>query len=112
MKLSKALAASLFSVVACFSVNLVHAQDTDAANPPSKKAVRSANWKLEHAVRSALDKQKIDTSDIRIRARSGAVALSGSVKDEAQIAQAGTAAGGVPGVKSVKNDITVRVVGQ
>jgi osmotically-inducible protein OsmY len=112
MKLSKALAASLFSVVACFSVNLAHAQEASAANPPSKKAVRSANWKLEHAVRSELDKEKIDTSDIRIRARSGAVALSGSVKDEGMIAQAGTAASGVPGVKSVKNDITVHVVGQ
>jgi hyperosmotically inducible protein len=40
------------------------------------------------------------------------VSLDGTVKDESQIAAVGTAAEGVAGVKSVKNDVTVRVVGQ
>ena len=53
MKISKMLAASLFSLAACVSVNLAHAQDSGAAQPTSKKAARSANWKLEHAVRQA-----------------------------------------------------------
>jgi hypothetical protein len=47
MKSSKFLIASLISVAACVGVNLAHAQDTGAAQPTSKKAVRSANWKLE-----------------------------------------------------------------
>jgi hyperosmotically inducible periplasmic protein len=63
-------------------------------------------------VRLELDKQKVDTSDLRIRARAGAVSLAGTVKDEDQIALAGTDAEGVPGVKSVKNDMTVRTIGQ
>jgi hyperosmotically inducible protein len=112
MKLSNALAASLFAIAACLSVNLAHAQDATATQPASKKAVRSANWKLEQAVRKTLNKQKVDTSDIRIRARSGAVALSGTVKDERQISLAGTSAGEVPGVNSLKNDVTVRSIGQ
>jgi hyperosmotically inducible protein len=112
MKISKALAASLFSVVTCLTVNLAHAQDLAAAQTTSEKAVRSANWKLQQAVRQTLNKQKIDTSDIRIRARSGAVALSGTVKEERQISLAGTAAGEVPGVNSLKNGVTVRVIGQ
>jgi hyperosmotically inducible protein len=112
MKLSKILIASLFSAAACIGVNIAHAQDAGTDQPTTKKAARSANWKLEHAVRQELNKQKIDTSDIRIRARSGAVALAGTVKDESQIASAGTAAQDVPGVKSVKNVVTLRVIGQ
>jgi hyperosmotically inducible protein len=112
MKISKMLAASMFSVAACVSVNLAHAQDSGTAQPTTKKATRSANWKLEHAVRHELDKEKLDTSDIRIVARAGVVSLDGTVKDESQIAAVGTAAEGVAGVKSVKNDVTVRVVGQ
>ena len=112
MKISKMLAASLFSLAACVSVNLAHAQDSGAAQPTSKKAARSANRKLEHAVRQELDKQKIDVSDIRVVARAGAVGLAGTVNDESQIALAGTAAEGVPGVKSVKNYVAVRTVGR
>ena len=112
MKIPKSLVASLFTLAAYTSVNLAYAQDSGTTQPTTKKAARSANWKIEHAVRQELDKQKIDASDIRVVARAGAVGLAGSVNDESQIALAGTTAEGVPGVKSVKNYIVVRTVGR
>jgi hyperosmotically inducible periplasmic protein len=111
MKSYKVLAASLLSALACLSVNVTQAQTADETTHVSKKVQRSANWKLEHSVRTALDKKKIDTSDIRVRAHSGAVALSGTVGDESQIALAGSIAQGVPGVSSVRNDVSMHQVG-
>jgi hyperosmotically inducible protein len=107
MKPYKLLAACLVSAVACSSLNVAYAQTTDESTHASKKAQRSANWKLEHTVRTALSKQKVDTSGIRIRARSGAVTLSGTVSDETQISLASNVAQGIPGVKSVQNDVTM-----
>ena len=93
--------------------------DASAAAPamssatPSAKSARIANRQLAKKVRTALSKTKgLDVTSIAIRARGGNVALSGSVPDATQIEKAGTVAQGVAGVTSVKNDLTVREVGQ
>ena len=60
-------------------------------------------------VRKALSKaQGFDVSNVFVRARGGAVTLTGSVPDGAQIPQAEEVAKGVAGVKSVNNKLTHR----
>ena len=51
--------------------------------------------------------QGVDVSNIAVRARGGAVTLTGSVPDQGQIDAAGQAAKGVAGVTSVSNKLTV-----
>jgi osmotically-inducible protein OsmY len=106
------LVVSMLAVAGVLSSDFVHAQDTSQPFPTTKRAIRSANWNLEHAVRIELQKEKVDTSDMRIRANQGAVALIGTVKDEGQITLAGVTAQGVLGVKGLENDVTVRTIGQ
>jgi hyperosmotically inducible protein len=63
---------------------------------------------LAKAVRRALGKaQGVDVSNVFVRARSGAVTLSGSVRDSGQIHQAERVARTVPGVSSVSNKLTL-----
>jgi hyperosmotically inducible periplasmic protein len=87
--------------------------DTTAApavNP--SKAMRTNDRKLGIAVRRALTRtQGFNVSNVFVRARAGAVTLSGTVPDGGQIQQAGDVAKGVPGVKSVNNRITLGVQG-
>ncbi|WP_179402799.1 BON domain-containing protein [Burkholderia guangdongensis] len=72
------------------------------------KAARKANRKLSYAVRKAIAKGNgVDVSNLVVRARGGAVTLSGSVPDNAQIEKAEAAAKGVPGVTSVNNKLTI-----
>ena len=64
-------------------------------------------------VRSALAKAKgISAANILVRSRDGNVTLEGSVPEQPQVDLATTVAQGVPGVKSVKNALTIRPVGQ
>jgi osmotically-inducible protein OsmY len=78
----------------------------DAAT--SAKTTKKVNRKLGLDVRRALSKaQGIDVSNIFVRARGGAVVLTGTVPDGAQIPQAGEVAKGVPGVTSVSNKLTL-----
>jgi hyperosmotically inducible protein len=92
-----------------------YAQASDAMSAPdtssttsSKKAVSKADRALARAVRRALSKaQGFNVSNVYVRARSGAVTLSGSVDTGDQITQAETVAKSVSGVNSVSNKLTL-----
>ncbi|WP_244815329.1 BON domain-containing protein [Caballeronia sp. Lep1P3] len=106
-------------VVVCVAVaSSAYAQSSDAAatnnaeSAPTTKAQRSAtkktDRKLSYDVRRALSKaQGFDVSNVFVRSRGGAVTLTGTVPEGAQIAQAEEVAKGVTGVKSVSNKITL-----
>ncbi|ASL48420.1 Osmotically-inducible protein Y [Burkholderia sp. AD24] len=79
---------------------------------PSAKSVKKTDRTLGLQVRKALAKaQGFDVSNVFVRARGGAVTLTGSVPDGAQIPQAEEVAKGVAGVKSVNNKITIGTQG-
>ena len=103
----KALGGVVAVVVACNT----YAQSSDATAAtaaPSAKTVKKENRQLGRKVRGALAKaQGIDVSSISVRARGGAVTLTGSVPDQSQIDKAGDVAKGVDGVTSVSNKLTV-----
>jgi hyperosmotically inducible protein len=97
----------------------VYAQTSDAdmasgaaatTSAPSAKMTKQENRKLGRQVRIALSKSKegIDVSKIDVRARGGAVTLSGTVPDQSQIDAATAAAKSVPGVTSVSNKLSVK----
>jgi hyperosmotically inducible periplasmic protein len=103
-------------VVVCIAVaSSAYAQSSDATTTDSQsaasskataKATKKTNRKLGLDVRRALAKTSgIDVSNIFVRARGGAVLLTGSVPDAAQIPQAEEVAKGVPGVTSVSNKL-------
>jgi hyperosmotically inducible periplasmic protein len=108
-------------VVVCVTVaSSAYAQSSDAAATDSSaatskaqaKSVKQTDRKLGYSVRRALSKaQGFDVSNVFVRARSGAVTLTGTVPEGGQIAQAGEVAKGVAGVKSVTNKITLGVQG-
>ncbi|WP_429574026.1 BON domain-containing protein [Paraburkholderia sp. UCT70] len=57
--------------------------------------------------------KEISASNISVRAKGGAVTLFGTVSDAAQIDRAAGVAQAVPGVTTVKNNLTLkRVFGQ
>jgi hyperosmotically inducible periplasmic protein len=114
MKVYRSLVAGLICVGVWGAVSDVQAQDATAtAKPPinGTKTTHKQNLQLEHVVRKALDKQKIDTSDIRVTARSESVGLEGTVPDASQISLAGTVAQSVVGTRTVKNNLTLREEG-
>jgi hyperosmotically inducible periplasmic protein len=114
MKICRTLMAGLVCVSVLGLMGVAKAQDataTTSAPDSSKKTIRRQNLQLERAVRKELDRQKINTSNIRVIARQGSVGLEGTVTDESQIARAGAAAQDVTGAKSVKNNLTVRLEG-
>jgi hyperosmotically inducible periplasmic protein len=77
------------------------------AAPMSKKAT-PADKALARSVRKALSKtQGFDVSGVFVKARGGAVVLSGTVKSGDQIQQATSVAQGVSGVTSVSNKLTL-----
>ncbi|NKJ47770.1 phospholipid-binding protein [Burkholderia sp. SG-MS1] len=95
-----------------------YAQASDAAppaataSPPAAntKSTRQTDRKLGRDVRRALAKTPgFNVSNVFVRARGGAVTLTGSVPQGSQIQQAGDVAKGVPGVTSVTNRITLGV---
>jgi hyperosmotically inducible protein len=76
--------------------------------PSGKKAASKADRALARAVRRALTKaQGFNVSNVYVRARSGAVTLSGTVDTGDQIAQAEQVAHTVSGVTSVSNKLTL-----
>ncbi len=105
----KALVGAVALVVACSS----YAQTNPASGamaPHSTKMMKKANRQLGRKVRSALSKaQGISTANIAVRARGGAVTLTGSVPDQGQVDKAGEIAKSVDGVTSVTNKLTVVV---
>ncbi|MBC8736769.1 BON domain-containing protein [Paraburkholderia sp. UCT31] len=104
----KALGPVVAIVVAC-NVYAQNAPATDTASAAAAvKAGKAANHELGRKVRHALTKtQGLDVSHIAVRARGGAVTLTGSVPTEGQIDAAGEAAKGVDGVTSVSNKLKV-----
>jgi osmotically-inducible protein OsmY len=79
-----------------------------APTPASKKAASKADRTLARAVRKALAKaQGFDVSNVFVKARSGAVTLSGTVESGDQISQAEQVARGVSGVTSVNNKLSL-----
>jgi hyperosmotically inducible protein len=105
-------------VVVCIAVaSSAYAQSDAMASSgtmaaPSAKATKQTNRKLGLAVRKALAKaQGFDVSNVYVRARGGAVTLTGTVPDGSQISQAEEVAKSVPGVTSVTNKITLGIQG-
>jgi osmotically-inducible protein OsmY len=85
------------------------AMDSAASAKASQKTTRKADRKLGSDVRRALSKNKdITVANIFVRARSGAITLTGSVPDNAQIDRATEIAKTVPGVTSVTNKLSLQ----
>jgi hyperosmotically inducible protein len=104
----KTLGSVVAMVVACNVYAQTNAATDTASAAASVKAGKRANHELGRKVRGALAKtQGLDVSSIAVRARGGAVTLTGTVPDEGQIEAAGAAAKGVAGVTSVSNKLTV-----
>jgi len=83
--------------------------DSAASAKASQKSSRKADRKLGSDVRRALSKTKdITVANIFVRARGGAVTLTGSVPDNAQIDRAAEVARSVPGVTSVTNKLSLQ----
>jgi osmotically-inducible protein OsmY len=94
------------------------AQSSEAAAPaattaaPTAKETKAANRALQRKVRGTLAKTKgVSVANITVRARNGDVTLAGSVPEQSQLELATKAAESVPGVKSVKNALTIRAEG-
>jgi osmotically-inducible protein OsmY len=87
------------------SSNLLRVND---AAPAADATQKNADRALAKAVRRALDKTPgFDASGVFVRARSGAVTLSGSVRSGDQIMQAENVARSVKGVTSVTNKLAL-----
>ena len=104
----------LLAVIGCVTLTSgVYAQASDTTSMASTPATSSkkatpADKKLGRDVRKALSKAPgFNVSNVFVKARGGAVTLSGSVPEGSQIAQAGDVAKGVPGVTSVNNKLTL-----
>ncbi|APA88915.1 BON domain-containing protein [Paraburkholderia sprentiae WSM5005] len=84
--------------------------DMQAAPATNAKATRAADRKLGRDVRRALGRAPgFNVSNVFVRARGGAVTLSGSVPEGGMIQQAADVAKGVPGVTSVTNKLTLNL---
>jgi osmotically-inducible protein OsmY len=84
--------------------------DTAAAPAANAKSTRQTDRKLGRDVRRALSRAPgFNVSNVFVRARGGAVTLTGSVPEGGQIQQAADVAKGVPGVTSVTNRLTLGV---
>ncbi|GAB2889433.1 BON domain-containing protein [Paraburkholderia jirisanensis] len=122
MKAIQAIKAVGGALIVLASINaFAQASATDAASDLSSqqsakqqyKAVKKADRLQARKVRAALAKAKgISAANILVRSRDGNVTLEGSVPEQPQVDNATTVAQGVPGVKSVKNALTIRPVGQ
>ncbi|HVE09903.1 MAG TPA: BON domain-containing protein [Paraburkholderia sp.] len=99
------LAASVAVALPAFAQDAAQSSQGAAA---SSKSTKQADRALAKAVRRALGKTPgFDVSGVFVKARGGAITLSGSVKDGSQIEQAGEVAKSVQGVTSVSNKLTL-----
>ncbi len=108
------------ATLVALSIGVAHAQTDTAASSASapvsskaaRKQTRAANRTLAKSVRQALNHTKgLVSSDINVNAKSGAVTLAGTVPDQAQIALAEATTKNVSDVVSVKNNLTLGIVG-
>ncbi|HWT35289.1 MAG TPA: BON domain-containing protein [Paraburkholderia sp.] len=104
----------VLAVIGCVTLtSSVYAQASDEMAMASAPAAHSkkatpADKKLGRDVRKALSKAPgFNVSNVFVKARGGAVTLSGSVPEGSQIAQAEEVAKGVQGVTSVTNKLTL-----
>jgi osmotically-inducible protein OsmY len=117
MKKSSVVKTAVLLVAAVCALGARAQTDTDAApgvtqSANGAKSARAQNRKLVKDVRRALTHAKgVDASHINVLAKGGAVALAGSVPEAGQIELAGAAAGAVPGVASVNNQLHVHEPG-
>lgn len=99
------------------------ASDTGMAPAQSTMAASGGEMSMSHhtkadlalskKVRTALSKDKdIKAENINVKAKNGAVVLEGTVPAADQSDKATEVAQGVPGVKSVKNSLSIKEVGQ
>jgi hyperosmotically inducible protein len=80
-----------------------------ASGKANQKSIKKADRKLGSDVRRALSKTRgIEVENIFVRAHGGAVTLTGSVPDNAQIGRAEEVAKSVPGVTSVTNKLSLQ----
>ncbi|PYE16668.1 BON domain-containing protein [Paraburkholderia silvatlantica] len=80
-----------------------------AASGAAAPTGRQTDRTLRRKVYSAIGKDKsINAGNISVRAKSGAVTLTGTVSDPAQVGKVEEIAKGVPGVTSVTNKLTVQ----
>ncbi|SAK43873.1 BON domain-containing protein [Caballeronia ptereochthonis] len=80
----------------------------EASKPAWKSSSKADDRALRRRVLTALGKAKgLRATGITVRATDGAVLLEGWVPEEAQIEQAARVTQGVPGVKSVRNALTL-----
>ena len=109
----KALGGVVAMVVACHA----YAQASDSTSTGTTATAPAANSKTAKQENRALGKkacsalakaQGLDVSNIKVRARGGAVTLTGTAPDNDQIQKAGEVAKGVAGVTSVSNKINVQ----
>ena len=111
-------AVNLLVVVGCVTLTSnVYAQSSNVMPMTSSPTASSAkatpaDKQVARDVRKALSKApNFNVSNVFVKARGGAVTLSGSVPDGPQIHQAAEVAKGVPGVTSVSNHLTLYTKG-
>lgn len=108
-KMVVAAAAALIGISTLSTSVTSFAQESAFAR---KSASIKADFRLEHAVQRAFDKEKhFDSSDVRVVARKGVVTLDGTMPDDKQIQKATEIATATPGVKSVTNSLTMKEIG-
>lgn len=111
MKRSKLRSSGCAALIVLASmVASVQAGESMAASSASAPgATRKENRALRKLVYAAFARDKsIDAGDIGVGAKDGAVTLTGAVDNAAQIEKAAALAGGVAGVTSVTNKLTVK----
>jgi osmotically-inducible protein OsmY len=119
MKKTKVVGLAVATLVAAASMN-AWSQPQDAASAaagaqaasptaaPAAPTGRQADRALRRKVYAAIGKDKaINAGDISVRAKNGAVTLTGTVTDSAQVGKVEEMAKSVPGVTSVTNKLTV-----
>ncbi|MFM0517356.1 MULTISPECIES: BON domain-containing protein [Caballeronia] len=116
MKVRKIFAIATATLVFIACGNAL-AQDTGGSAQPtpqgqSRSDVRKANHSLSNRVERALSKGGVQTTNVNVLAKGGAVVLTGSVADQSQIDTASRVAQNVQDVTSVSNRLTIRAGGQ
>jgi hypothetical protein len=115
----------LGSVVVMAAMSPVHSQTSEPAADMSGQAAsmpmassqqampsKASDRQLAKKVRHALAHSKgLNMSHLVVLVKGGHVALTGTVSSSDQIRRAAQVAGGVPGVRGVRNDLTVKMKG-
>lgn len=83
--------------------------DLQVVAPSKREAIDDKDDAITTRVKNEIEKDSyLKKADIKVKTNAGVVSLTGEVQDLTTSAQASTIAWQVPGVKSVKNDLTVK----